>query len=107
MVGGHKVVGSAQIRQRGAFLQHGSILLDDDQAMVASLTIGAAPASAEGPLNTLLPDPVSPAVVAEALALAAQGWADTWSRDSRGAEREEIAATHFERFRSNDWTWRR
>ena len=107
MVSGRKVVGSAQIRQRGAFLQHGSILLDDNQAMVAGLTIGQAPASAESPLNTLMPDPVSPARMTEALALAAQAWGDAWSRGSRAAELQETAATHFERFRSDDWTWRR
>ena len=107
MVNGRKVVGSAQIRQRGAFLQHGSILLDDDQAMVAGLTIGQAPASAESPLNSMLPGPVSPARVTEALASAAQAWGDTWSGDIRAAEREETAASHFQRFRSEAWTWRR
>lgn len=39
---GGKVVGSAQVRRAGALLQHGSILLADDQDLVASLTIGEA-----------------------------------------------------------------
>lgn len=33
---GRKLVGSAQLRKRNAFLQHGSILLDGSQAIVAS-----------------------------------------------------------------------
>ena len=34
---GRKLVGSAQWRDDGAFLQHGSILVDDDQGMIATL----------------------------------------------------------------------
>ena len=36
LVNGRKLVGSAQVRKRDAFLQHGSILLDGSQAIVAS-----------------------------------------------------------------------
>ena len=36
-VGGRKLVGSALLRQEGALLQHGSILLDDDQPMLDAL----------------------------------------------------------------------
>ena len=35
---GRKLVGSAQFREGGAYLQHGSILVDDDQAALASLS---------------------------------------------------------------------
>jgi lipoate-protein ligase A len=38
LINGRKVVGSAQVRQRGAFLQHGSILLDGTQDIAARLT---------------------------------------------------------------------
>ena len=34
---GRKLVGSAQWRDDGAFLQHGSILVDDDQGLIATL----------------------------------------------------------------------
>lgn len=37
VVEGAKLVGSAQLREEGALLQHGSILLADDQAMIAGL----------------------------------------------------------------------
>ncbi len=49
IVGDNKLVGSAQLRENGALLQHGSILLADDQAMVARLTRGDAP---RGPIGT-------------------------------------------------------
>ena len=37
VVGGRKLVGSAQWRDQGAMLQHGSILVEDDQPLVSSL----------------------------------------------------------------------
>lgn len=39
VVDGAKLVGSAQFRENGALLQHGSILIGDDQAMIASLLL--------------------------------------------------------------------
>src|SRR5687768_159926 len=43
-VNGRKLVGSALLRQDGALLQHGSILLDDDQPLLAELLpVGEAP----------------------------------------------------------------
>jgi lipoate-protein ligase A len=36
-VGGRKLVGSAQRRQRGAFLQHGSVVLDSDPARIRAV----------------------------------------------------------------------
>jgi lipoate-protein ligase A len=37
VAGGRKLVGSAQWRDRGAILQHGSILVEDDQSLAAAL----------------------------------------------------------------------
>ena len=54
MVGGRKVVGSAQVRQGGALLQHGSILLGDDQRLVGTVTLGEAPDDGSAPLEELL-----------------------------------------------------
>ncbi len=51
---GGKVVGSAQVRGDGAFLQHGSILLAADQHVVAGVTAGAAPLPAATGLEELL-----------------------------------------------------
>jgi len=41
---GRKLVGSAQHREQDAFLQHGSILLDDDQGMLGALALVPLPA---------------------------------------------------------------
>jgi len=38
LVAGRKLVGSAQVRKRSAFLQHGSILLDGSQEIVAAVS---------------------------------------------------------------------
>jgi len=43
VLGGRKLVGSAQYRDEEALLQHGSILIDDDQTSVASLLLSPAP----------------------------------------------------------------
>jgi lipoate-protein ligase A len=43
MVSGRKLAGSAQWRCNGALLQHGSILVDDDQMQLASFMIQAGP----------------------------------------------------------------
>jgi lipoate-protein ligase A len=41
-VGGKKLVGSAQRRQRGAFLQHGAVVLDSDPARIRAVFPGEA-----------------------------------------------------------------
>jgi lipoate-protein ligase A len=46
-----KLVGSAQWRDEGAFLQHGSILVEDDQSRIASLLM---PAPAAAPAHAAL-----------------------------------------------------
>jgi len=52
---GRKLVGSAQARTRGVFLEHGSILLDNDQPAMASLL----PSSVEEGRRSLLRDRLS------------------------------------------------
>ena len=73
IVGDNKLVGSAQLREGGALLQHGSILLADDQEMVARLTRGDAPADRSAPLARLLGRRVSWDEAAEAVTEAAAG----------------------------------
>jgi lipoate-protein ligase A len=43
VVDGRKLVGSAQWRDEGALLQHGSILVEDDQSIVSALARSAVP----------------------------------------------------------------
>ncbi|HWZ27701.1 MAG TPA: hypothetical protein VNX15_04015 [Gemmatimonadales bacterium] len=95
--GGRKVVGSAQIREGDAFLQHGSILLDGSQEVVRSVTRGQAPPGGEVTLKTLVGRPVSFSEVADAIVA-------TW--DPRPAPASPAPVTS-ERFADADWTWRR
>ncbi len=48
---GRKLVGSAQVRHAGALLQHGSILLDDDQSRIDGFVVG--PYLSSAPAATL------------------------------------------------------
>ena len=72
IVAGRKVVGSAQLRRDGALLQHGAILLEDDQSTVTAVTLGAAPADGSAPLSRLLGRRVSREEAAGAVAAAAE-----------------------------------
>ncbi len=107
VVGGRKLVGSAQVRDRDALLQHGSILLADDQPRITHLADA----------------PITPAVPAATLA-DALGAAPSYERvrDALAAAlaaRYEVlpaldtadvlafAAPHRTRYSSDEWTWRR
>jgi lipoate-protein ligase A len=105
MVGDRKVAGSAQLRDRGALLQHGSILLADDQAMVGRVTRGAAPADRSAPLARMLGRPVGWAEAADAVIRAAAGrWGAAEGRADPAAVLARGAAAGA-LFRSPDWTW--
>ena len=81
MLDGRKVVGSAQLRERGALLQHGTILLSGDQRTVADVTRGAAPPDLAGGLALALGERPDPAAVADAVAAAAAArWPGRWGR---------------------------
>jgi lipoate-protein ligase A len=106
LVGDHKVAGSAQLREHGALLQHGSILLGDDQAMVALVTRGEAPLDRSAPLGRLLGRPVAWIDAAEAVArTAAERWGEPRERVDTCASVLERARAFAARFRSPAWTW--
>jgi lipoate-protein ligase A len=52
LVGGRKICGSAQVRGGGAFLQHGSLLIDIDPVRAAAV-MGIAAAGISGSTTTL------------------------------------------------------
>ncbi len=107
LVSGRKVVGSAQVREGAALLQHGSILLEDDQSRVTEVTRGAAPVDLAAPLARVLGRPMPAATVAEAIAdAAAECWGGQWPRLVADHDLHAIAAAHAPRFQSADWTWR-
>jgi lipoyl(octanoyl) transferase len=109
-VGGRKLVGSAQRRQAGGFLQHGSLLLDADRARLRAVfpgvadplagittvaaALGRRPAFGEvadalaaglaGALAPLRPGGLSPAEIALAGRLVAEKYAtEAWTREGR------------------------
>ena len=70
LVAGRKLVGSAQVRKRNAFLQHGSILLDGSQEIVRRVSRGSSVASRETTLSSVLRRRVSFDEVADAIVAA-------------------------------------
>ena len=111
MVEGRKVVGSAQLRLGDAFLQHGSLLLEDSQDMVATLLdqTGVSPPTLDMPLSTLLGRRIGFDEVAGEIHAALDGWYGPWiPADSRCRARIRGAAErHGALFRDDAWTWRR
>ncbi|HEY9230426.1 MAG TPA: lipoate--protein ligase family protein [Gemmatimonadaceae bacterium] len=108
-VDGRKIAGSAQYRVDGALLQHGSILVQDDQSSLADLTLDAgmaipAPATLEGILHHV--PPVS--AVAHALFDAVRSTEDT-AADVLVLEPEfrARASALVVRYLDDAWTWRR
>lgn len=73
--GGRKLAGSAQWRFKGALLQHGSLLLHNDQALVETLRVGAPPR----------------------LEIPAVGLVELLGREPSGGELEAAIAAGFER----------
>lgn len=109
--GGRKLVGSAQWRERGALLQHGSILLHNDQEVVELLRVGgvgpAEPVPAVG-LAELLPllPPVEDLMDALVSSFGRE-FGRPVCRGSLRPEEKELARGLVPRYRDDSWTWRR
>ncbi|HEX3275252.1 MAG TPA: hypothetical protein VHR43_10385 [Gemmatimonadales bacterium] len=108
MVAGRKLVGSAQLRRGGALLQHGSLLLDGDQAMVGRVTRGRVPADGSIALARALGRPVSWDDAAAAVAAAAaRAWSPINVPGPELVEEVERAGARLgPRYCSPSWTWR-
>ena len=102
-----KVVGSAQLRSGDAFLQHGSLLLANDQGLVeelAGLTPPPDGADRAGPLGI---EPSFEAAAEAVLATAESLLEGAVREEELPAGIAELAAPHAARFRSDAWTWQR
>jgi len=107
VVDGRKLVGSAQLREHGALLQHGSILIDDDQPRIAALAVGAlVPAQPAATLHGALGRAPAYTEVRNALA-AALAELEEEPAALGAQEAAAFGAPHRERFASAEWTWRR
>ena len=117
VVRGAKLSGSAVWRERGAYLQHGSILLHDGQhrlqaAMTPSAAMAAMPQAAS--LASCLPSLPTADDVAAALEdalrraiLERHTAGGSVTRDDGALPDEGLIGRHEERFRDAAWLWRR
>lgn len=110
-VDGAKLVGSAQVRENGAFLQHGSILVHNDQHLLARASLNALPALPSiATLSTLLKRDVATQEFAASLFAVVSR---QWDRSATPLNEEETrhlmdAARKAEAtYHSPEWTWRR
>ena len=107
---GAKLVGSAQVRENGSLLQHGSILIEDDQSLIEALLIGppavdALPAA--GTLSSALGRAPAVDEVANALFAAVKSLEDSQASMLDESETREFTARHMEKYASEWWTWRK
>jgi lipoate-protein ligase A len=109
-VSGRKLAGSAQWRADGALLQHGSILIEDDQSLLSTLALGGGSGVTPPPATLVEALGRAPSVNDVALAL---GEAIDLVEQVRPAELAIDAALRARaralvvRYLDNAWTWRR
>jgi len=108
-VDGRKLVGSAQWRCDGALLQHGSILIDDDQIQLAELLIQRGPAMPRpATLRDALGHVPSEGDVTAALFAAVRADEDPHASEIDGDSCiVERARQLRARYLDDSWTWRR
>lgn len=109
---GHKLVGSAQWRDGGALLQHGSILVDDDQSALPSFAVKGAEAPGDSiprpaTLHALLGRSPDVAEVASAMFDAVRSLEDEDAALMAEDEMHTETMTHIPHFLDEGWTWRR
>ena len=108
VVAGRKLVGSAQHRDADAFLQHGSILLDDDQGMLQSIAVQPLPvvpppATLRGCAGVTDADVMMDSIVGTLRAVATGDIVTMCDADLPQAHVRDA----LDRYRDPAWTWRR
>jgi len=106
---GRKLVGSAQVRDGDAFLQHGSVLVDDDQQVLSELLVDGEPGSSPATLRALTGRSVTGAEFAAAIATAIGSEDGSVPRPLELDESLSRDVRRLVRTRYSDagWTWRR
>ena len=100
LVGGRKLVGSAQARRGAAFLQHGSILLEGSQEVITGVSREPRAASGATTLSAELGRRVTWDEVADAVVRA-------WGDDCASPNLHQPPPTSITLFSNPAWTWRR
>jgi lipoate-protein ligase A len=109
---GRKLVGSAQWRDQGALLQHGSILVDDDQSLLPSFAAAGAGTSSESipqpaTLHAILGRSPEIAEVAGAMFDAVRSREDENATEIAEEEIRGETMSRIPHFLDEGWTWRR
>lgn len=109
VAGGRKLVGSAQVRDGDALLQHGSILVADDQHLLAELLVRAKPAPPPATLRALTGRLVTIEEFAGTLASAVEAEEGLALRPLEPDESllDDVRSLVRTRYALADWTWRR
>lgn len=110
ITGGAKLVGSAQVREGGALLQHGSILVENDQAIISELLSRRSEELASPPaatLRDLLGRAPSIHEVALALFDAVRAFEDADAEPLDEADIRDATMQHLESYANELWTWRK
>jgi len=109
-VAGRKLIGSAQWREAGALLQHGSILIRNEQRLVEDLRIGGLP-SAEVPavgVAELLGSEPAPAELENAIVAGFEQQLETPLEPGElTADETDRATMRLQAYEDPVWTWRR
>jgi len=105
-----KLVGSAQVREEGALLQHGSILIEDDQGLIS--TFLKAPRNELNPpkaatLTNALGRTPAFSEVAQCLFHAVRTLEDPNASLLEESETSEATARLLDKYQNGQWTWRR
>jgi lipoate-protein ligase A len=107
---GAKLVGSAQVRENGALLQHGSILIRDDQPVIPLLLREKAPDNdtpRAATLNEALGRDPACEEVADVLFDAVRALEDKGAAVMEECELADLTAKHLPHFENPLWTWRK
>jgi lipoate-protein ligase A len=108
---GSKLVGSAQWRDDCALLQHGSILVDDDQSALPAFAVGVRDVSESIPapatLHALLGRSPDAEEVANAMFDAVRLLEDADASELAEDDVRDETLKHVPHFLDEDWTWRR
>jgi lipoate-protein ligase A len=100
---GKKLVGSAQVRENDAFVQHGSVLLHDGQDIVTQVTAGEPVWPISTSISAILGRTVEFGEVAEAIVRETrESWSGTWIEQGL-----PCSASEHTKFADKEWTWRR
>lgn len=108
--GGRKLVGSAQWREEGAFLQHGSILIEDDQSMIAGFSLGedaVTPIPGPATLAAALGRVPAPDEIRDALFDAVRRLEDSDATPLDESDVRTQTLAELPHFENELWTWRR